>query len=113
MGYVYLVQPVVLIGTKRYKIGMSALADQSRIKSYGNGTRCICILECEDHRNVEQKLINAFNDAYTLIGGNEYFEVDDELPMLNLFIKTVMDHKNHKPDVEELRALWMSKFGRL
>lgn len=113
MGYVYLVQPVVLVGTNRYKIGMSDLSDLSRLKVYGCGTRYLCILECKDARDVERKLIELFDMEYKLIGGREYYEVKDELKMVNLFVDTVMSHKNTQPDITSLRSQWMHKFGRL
>ncbi len=111
MGYVYLVQPSVLVGTNRYKIGMSALSDLSRLKAYGNGTRYICILECEDYREVEQLLIRAFDNKYKLVGGKEYFECKDEMIMLNLFVSIVMNHKNKVEPALAMRAQWMFRYG--
>jgi len=94
MPYVYLVQPAILKNTNRYKIGMSSLDDLSRVRSYKKGTRYLYIGECADAYKVEKKIISAFKSNYTLIGGKEYFEVDDELAMLNLFVSIVMNHKN-------------------
>lgn len=109
--YLYLVQPVVLKSTNRYKVGMSSLDDFSRLKAYGKGTRVLMTIECEDYRTVEQKVIKAFNFAYKRIAGNEYFEIDtSELEMINLFVATVMDHKNiEKENPKQLS--WMSKFA--
>lgn len=94
MPYIYLVQPVELVGTKRYKIGMSSLNNLNRIRSYKNGTRHLFICECADALYVERKLIEAFNKEYKLIGGREYFEVDCEMKMMNLFISIVMSYNN-------------------
>lgn len=94
MGVVYLIQPVELVGTMRYKVGMSSLDNLTRMKAYKNGTRHLIICECDNTFFVERKLIKAFNKEYKLIGGKEYFEVDCELKMINLFISIVMNHKN-------------------
>ena len=64
MPYVYLIQPVELIGTKRYKIGMSSLNNLNRMKSYKNGTRYLFICEKTNALEVERKLIFAFNLKY-------------------------------------------------
>ncbi|KAG7376505.1 hypothetical protein PHYPSEUDO_013287 [Phytophthora pseudosyringae] len=86
--------PAVLLGTNRCKIGMSSLSNQSRIKAYGSNTRVIITMECDDALIVEKQLIEAFNARYKLLAGNEYFTIDDELEMVNLFVNTVMKHKN-------------------
>ena len=102
MPHVYLVQPVELVGTHRYKIGMSSLANLNRVRSYKNGSRYLCILEKSDALGVERRLKRAFNKRYTLIGGNEYFEIksdtDTEEEMIDLFIATAMGYsivRNH------------------
>lgn len=108
MPYVYLIQPVELVSTNRYKIGMSSLPNLSRMRSYKNGTRYLFICECDDAFEVERKLIKAFNDVFACIAGNEYFEADDELKMINVFVDTVMKHKNPK---EEPTVNWMQRFA--
>ena len=103
MPYVYLIQPCELVGTMRYKIGMSRVSDLSRMKAYKNGTRYICILECDDALVLERKLIKEFNARYKLIGGNEYFEIDSsELDMLRVFMDIVMRHKTGEKKTTEL-----------
>lgn len=108
MSYVYLIQPVELVGTLRYKVGMSTIPNLSRMKSYKNGTRYLWICECEDALVLERKLIKEFNARYKLIGGNEYFEVDCELEMLQLFVDIVLKHKNKKKDPT---TSWMNDFA--
>ena len=100
MPHVYLVQPVELVGTNRYKIGMSSLSNLSRIRSYKNGTRYLCVFEKTNALATEQKLIRAFRQRYRLIGGNEYFEVDDEQQMIELFIATAMGYPVAQPVAE-------------
>ncbi len=104
MGYVYCIQPAELVGTHRYKIGMSSLNNLNRIRSYKVGTRYLCMIEREDALATERKIKKAFNERYALIAGNEYFEVDDEPAMVQLFIATVMGYtfeapitSNHQP----------------
>lgn len=92
MPYVYLVQPVELVGTNRYKIGMSSLNNLSRLRSYKVGTRYITMFDCEDAYTVERSLIAAFNKYFKRIGGNEYFEILNELEALELFFTTVNNH---------------------
>ena len=116
MPYCYLIQPTELLGTNRYKVGMSSLDNLSRVQSYKKGTRYLMICECIDAIEVERKIIREFNYVYQCIAGNEYFEVDDELKMLNLFINVVMSHKNHiDKDIEEEgqknKVKWMSRFA--
>ena len=48
MGILYLVQPSELRNTFRFKIGRSSKFDLSRVRSYRNGTRYLCIMECID-----------------------------------------------------------------
>lgn len=117
MPYVYLIQPIELLGTNRYKVGMSALDNLSRVQSYKKGTRYLMICECIDYLHVERKIIKEFNSVYRCIAGNEYFEVGDELKMLNLFCNIVMTHKNSidEDDLEtketQSRDDWMQRFA--
>lgn len=109
MPYVYLIQPVELVSTNRYKIGMSTLPNLNRMRSYKCGTRYLFVCDCDDALSVERKLINVFNSKYKLIAGNEYFECDNELEMVNLFVNTVMNHKNYKQPT--VQRSWMEKFA--
>jgi hypothetical protein len=113
MPYVYLIQPKELIDTKRYKIGMSALGNLSRMRFYKSGSRYLFIIECSDAQEVERKLIKVFGLNYKLIAGNEYFECIDESEMINLFIRTVMEHKNaiNRPDECNHSKNWMSRYA--
>lgn len=108
MPHVYLIQPCELVGTNRYKIGMSSLSNLSRLKSYKNGSRYICFFECEDALIVERKLINEFNDRFKLIAGNEYFECKSEAKMIELFMDIVLCHKREKE--AECPTDWMNRY---
>ncbi len=115
MPYVYLIQPVELVGTNRYKIGMSLLSNLSRVRSYKCGTRYLCICECNDTRNVERRLINEFNVRYKRIAGNEYFQTDDEKGMIKTFMEIVMrdciaECTVSAPVCNNSNS-WMEKFG--
>jgi hypothetical protein len=100
MPHVYLVQPVELVGTNRYKIGMSSLGNLTRVRSYKNGTRYLCIFEKPNALAIEKNLKRAFNGRYKLIGGNEYFQADDESEMIDLFVSTVMGYAIMYPTVK-------------
>lgn len=108
MGLVYILQPSELVGTDRYKIGRSSKSDLSRVRSYKNGSRYLCIMECIDDIYVERLLIIHFNKTYNKIAGNEYFQ-GDELYMLNSFINIVMKYKNKilekKKQIEEIQEI--------
>ena len=78
-GTIYLVQPAELVGTERYKIGMSAINDLDRCrKGYKKGTRYIIIMECDEPSKVEYEIIKRFNVKFTLFCGREYFEGNEE-----------------------------------
>ena len=113
MGYVYCIQPATLVGTNRYKIGMSDIENLGRMKSYKNGSRYLCIFDCDDALDVERKLLKEFNLKYDLIAGREYFEVECELTMISLFVDIVMNHKKGKADAEKpvQQTNWMTKFA--
>lgn len=101
MPYVYLIQPTILLNTSRYKIGMSRVNNISRMSSYKVGTRYLMICDCDDALALERKLRSVFKDKYKCIGGNEYFESNDELEMISLFVNTVMVHKKMVSTIEE------------
>lgn len=109
MPHVYLIQPCELVGTNRYKIGMSSLSNLSRLKSYKNGSRYICFFECEFALQVEKELIKQFNKHYKLIAGNEYFESDSEAEMVKLFMDIVLNHKN--TNEEKRKVNWMERYS--
>lgn len=93
----------------RYKLGMSSLNDLSRMKAYKKGTRHIMICECENPFAMEKILIREFHnsDNCKLIAGNEYFEVKDELALINLFINTIMKYKNKQVQPETERVIYV------
>jgi hypothetical protein len=94
MGILYLIQPVELIGTNRYKIGCSSKSNIDRVKyGYKKGTRYLHILECDNAFEIEKILKDVFNEHFTLIGGNEYFK-GDENEMLELFYNVYKNNKN-------------------
>lgn len=116
MPYIYLVQPVILQNTNRYKIGVSSLSNLSRLKAYGNGTRYLTILECENPFKIEKELIKKFNLLFKKIGGNEYFQVDiDEAELIKLFIDFVLNFNIIK-DEQLINSIniandWKSKYA--
>ena len=98
-GIVYLIQPSELVGTDRYKIGCSNSPTLKRCQTgYRNGTRYICIMECDEPMKVETELKKAFGDRFKLIAGTEFFQ-GDEFEMLNLFFQIVSENK--RPQVND------------
>lgn len=93
MGIIYLLQPCELVGTNRYKIGMSSKTDLSRIKSYKNGSRYISIMECKNYLNVERIIKQEFDLKFKRIAGREFYE-GDEQEMLDMFINIVLKNKD-------------------
>ncbi len=85
-GIVYFIQPVILLGTNRYKIGCGS--NMSRLNSYHSGTRHIEIIKCKDYFTVEKEIIKRFKEKFILCGGKEYFEGDEE-EMKNEFCEIV------------------------
>lgn len=88
--YVYILQPRMYVGTTVYKVGMSSLADLSRLRSYGKGSRYIAMAEVGDnYLQVETALISQFKHEFTLAKGREYFNVLDEDRARGIFLKTI------------------------
>ena len=69
------------------------------------------IFEKPNALEVERKLIKAFNSKYKLIGGNEYFEVDDEQTMIELFISVAMGYVKKEESEPTPIKNWMNKFA--
>lgn len=92
-GIIYLIQPAELVGTNRYKIGMSRNPDLERCKNgYKKGSRYLCIMECNEPIKLENKIKKIFNLKFKLIAGNEYFE-GNENEILNIFLEIVNNYK--------------------
>lgn len=93
-GLIYLIQPVELIGTERYKIGMTSNPNLDRCKNgYKKGSRYICIMECNEPLVLERNIKNIFNEKFTLIAGKEYYEGNEKY-VLNTFNNLVIEYNN-------------------
>jgi hypothetical protein len=92
-GIIYLIQPAVLVGTNKYKLGCSRSSTLNRcIKGYLKGSRYISIHECNDPLIVEKILIKKFKVLFKLVAGNEHFE-GDESEMIMTIVKTIIKYK--------------------
>ncbi len=96
-GIIYLVQPAELVGTSRFKVGMSKSPTLERVKKgYRNGTRYLHIMEIKgiDHLQfMESDIKKIFNKEFKLIAGTEYFE-GDESAVKTAFLKRVLVGNN-------------------
>ena len=91
---VYFIQPCVLIGTNRYKIGRTNKKNFNRMKSYGKGTKIISFNHVNNPISTELLLINKFNKKYKLIKG-KYFEIFNMLDdYLKIIYKNNLENKN-------------------
>lgn len=111
MGYIYLIQPSALVGTDRYKIGMSEVNNLSRLQSYNKNTRYLVMMDCEFPRKIERKIIDTFKRKFICISGKEYFKVDiPESELIQLFMSIICCTKNEEKKVPNTTD-WMSKFA--
>ena len=91
-GIIYLVQPCELVGTNRYKIGMSSKPTLERVsKGYKKGTRYLNIQEVEQPLELEKKIKKKFNEKFCLIAGREFFE-GNETEIKRNFIEIVNEN---------------------
>lgn len=88
-GFVYLVQPAILIGTNRFKIGCSKDLSLNRLKGYLNGAKYLCIFKVKSPFVAEKLIKNTFNLQYTPFAGCEYYE-GDEKEITLLFLKSII-----------------------
>tara|TARA_R110002153_G_C13259053_1_gene492279 strand:- start:13 stop:906 length:894 start_codon:yes stop_codon:yes gene_type:complete len=96
-GIIYLVQPAELVGTMRFKVGMSKSPTLDRVKNgYRNGTRYLFIMEIkglDTLKTMESQIKQIFKKEFKLIAGTEYFE-GDENSIKTRFIKRVLVGRN-------------------
>jgi hypothetical protein len=94
-GIIYLIQPGLLVGSKIYKLGYSNSPTLSRcINGYIKGSRYISIHECYDPLVVEKILIKKFKNLFTLAGGNENFEGDENIMCMTI-LQTIIEYKQN------------------
>ena len=83
---VYLVQPIFLVGTNRYKIGCSKESRQ-RLLSYMRGSRILFVFNTKNCcYSLEEKIKNEFSKKFNRSAGQELFE-GDEYEMKNVMLK--------------------------
>ncbi len=104
MACIYLIQPAEYIETDICKIGCSRNNNLKRVKSYGKGTRYLCVMECKNPFNLEKKIIEKFNDTFIRARGNEYFHNEgQEFEMIMLFTEIVLRDKKIRNDITKIR----------
>ena len=92
-GIIYLVQPVELVGTQRYKPGFSNSPNLKGLNRYKKGVRYLRIAEVDEAKKLKTKILNEFKKRFKLIAGNEYFE-GDEIAIIDVFDEEVRKHRN-------------------
>jgi len=118
-GIIYLIQPGLLVGSKIYKLGYSNSPTLSRcingyikgtlskksedfldnlaeekVLTFSPGSRYISIHECYDPSIVEKILIKKFKNLFTLAGGNENFEGDENIMCMTI-LQTIIEYKQN------------------
>lgn len=94
LGQVYFIQPEVLLGTDRFKVGKHDKNGLERIKSYGKKTEIIIVYECQNSNFLESQIIKKFKENFKLIKGNEYFQGDKQ-KMKKLFMYMIYNNDNN------------------
>jgi len=101
-GIIYLIQPAELVSTNRYKIGCSSCPNLKRCNNgYKKGSRYICIMECINPFELENKIKCEFNKIFKLIAGKEFYEGKEKI-LIEKFIFITTSHNNLKNQKEEL-----------
>jgi hypothetical protein len=93
-GQVYFIQPEVLLGTDRFKVGKHDKNGLERIKSYGKKTEIIIVWECQNSNFLEFQIIKKFKENFKLIKGNEYFQGDKQ-KMKKLFMYIIYNNNDN------------------
>ncbi len=75
-GYIYLIQPVLLLDTTKYKFGCSTLKDNSRLKHYGKDATLHFKYECKNPFKIEKYILEKLSENYEKIQ-HEYFNIND------------------------------------
>ena len=110
-GIIYLVQPALLVGTQRFKIGCSSKNTLDRMKNYRKGTRYLYICECENPFKLEKIIKESFNNKFILIAGREFFK-GNEQEICKLFLEILYEYKNdkkHSDDTELNQCSYCNK----
>jgi hypothetical protein len=100
-GIVYLIQPVELVGTDRYKLGCSCKSSTQRLVAYKKNSRVLCVNLVKNPLFVEKKLKESFLQEFDIVGGNEYFVCNDETKMYLLFHGIVGKFFNAEEEIPE------------
>lgn len=95
IGDVYLVQPAILIGTSRYKIGCSEHYS-NRIKNYGKATKKLRVFKCFHPYLLEARIKRILKKKFRPVTGQEWFEGNEQSIISefdNEVIKYLLEYK--------------------
>jgi hypothetical protein len=94
MGIVYLIQPSVLQGTSRYKIGCSKNSDFTRLQNgYRSGTKVLNVSGTTNPHKLENMIKKEFDKNFHNYSGREFYEGDGNM-MFKLFTEIVMKYND-------------------
>jgi hypothetical protein len=91
-GYIYIVQPEILAGTDRYKIGSSRKIINRLNGAYGKNALKICIFKVHDQFKVETYILRKIASQYPPIQGREWFECKSDI-LFDKVIEAYMEYK--------------------
>ena len=94
MGIVYLIQPSVLKGTSRYKIGCSKSSDFTRLQNgYRSGTKVLIVSGTTNPHKLENSIKKEFDKNFHNYSGRVFYEGDGNM-MFKLFTEIVMKYND-------------------
>lgn len=104
MGIVYLIQPDILKGTSRYKIGCSKSSDFTRLQNgYKAGTQALMVIGTNDPYKLETIIKKEFDKKFNNYSGREFYEGDGN-EMIDVFNEVAMKfHRETRPFKVEVK----------
>lgn len=104
MGIVYLIQPDILRGTSRYKIGCSKSSDFTRLQNgYNTGTQALMVIGTNHPHKLETMIKKEFDKQFNNYSGREFYEGDGNA-MVDVFNEVAMKfHRETRPFKVEVK----------
>lgn len=105
MGIVYLIQPSILKGLSRYKIGCSKSSFITRLQNgYRSGTRILSVCGTNNPHELENIIKKEFDKSFHNYSGREFYEGNPN-EMFKLFTEIVLKYNNDtQPFTENIKT---------